>query len=118
MFGKSNHSWRRFHPLKILFFVAVFIAFVLALGWVVMFLWNAILPDAIGVKPLTFWKAVGLLVLAKILFGGFGRGKGRWGNSSRSHWRNKWKNMSGEEREQMKLKWKARCGRRSEKNEE
>ena len=117
MFGKSNQSRRRFHPLKILFYVFVFIIFVSALGWVVMFLWNAILPDTIGVKPLTFWKAVGLLVLAKILFGGFGKGRARGGKSSRSHWRNKWKNMSTEEREQIKLKWKARCSKRNEKDE-
>lgn len=41
-------------------------------GWVVMRLWNHILPGLIpGVGYLTFYKAVGLLLLSKILFGGF-----------------------------------------------
>ena len=112
MFGKSKFSRRRFHPLKILFFAMVFAVFVLALSWVVMFLWNAILPDTIGVKPLTFWKAVGLLVLAKILFGGFGRrGRKHFG---KGHWRNRWMNMSDEEKNQMKMKWKERCRKRNE----
>ena len=117
MLGKSNHSRHRFHPLKILFYVIVFIAFVSIFGWIVMFLWNAILPDTVGVKPLTFWKAVGLLILAKILFGGFGGRKGFGKKSPRSYWRNKCKNMSEEEREQMKSKWKERCRRKNENNE-
>ena len=109
MFGINKHSRRRFHPLKIGFFVLVFAAFLLAMGWIVMLLWNAILPDTIGVKPLTYWKALGLLVLVKILFGGF-RGRPRtWGGSRRGERYKKWMNMSDEERQQFKSKWKKHC---------
>jgi hypothetical protein len=109
MFENNKHRRRRFHPLKIGFFILVFAAFILALGGIVMLLWNAILPDIIGVKTLTYWQALGLLILAKILFGGF-RGRPRpWGNSKRSNWRKKWMDMSDEERQQFKSKWKERC---------
>ena len=106
MFGNKKHSRRKFHPLKIGFFVLVFAVFALALGGVVMFLWNAILPDTIGVKPLTYWKALGLLILAKILFGGFRGRPGSWGGPGRRQWRKKWMHMSDEDRQQFKSKWK------------
>ncbi len=111
MFGNNKHSHRRFRPLKIGFFVLVFAAFILALGWIVMLLWNAILPETIGVKPLTYWKALGLLILVKILFGGFRRPR-PWGGSRRDKQRKKWMNMSDEERQQFKLKWKKHCRKR------
>jgi hypothetical protein len=53
------------------------------LGWVVMLLWNWIVPDALGFKPLSYWKAWGLLVLCTILFKGFGTGNGNGGSSDR-----------------------------------
>ncbi len=54
------------------------------LGYVVMVLWNAIMPEVTGVRPVSFWQAVGLLALARLLVGGFSRGrccyrKPRWG---------------------------------------
>ncbi len=111
MFGKNKYRRHRFHPLKILFFIFLFIGFILLLGWVVMYLWNQILPETIGVKPLTYWKAVGLLILSKILFGGLGKGRG-WGKSRKEHWKSRWKNMSSEERERIKARWKYRCEKR------
>jgi len=48
------------------------------LGWVVMALWNAVLPGIfIGVRAIDYRQALGLLVLSRILFGGF-RGGGRF----------------------------------------
>lgn len=48
------------------------------LGWVVMALWNAVLPGVfIGVRAIDYRQALGLLVLSRILFGGF-RGRGRF----------------------------------------
>ena len=79
------------------------VLFIGVAGWVVMFLWNAIIPDVTGWKPLTFWQAVGLLVLFKILFGGFGKHSGR--HSKWKKMKNKWKEMDPEERKEMKEKW-------------
>lgn len=86
---------------------------ILAFTWVVMSLWNNILPEVLGVKTISFWQAMGILVLSKILFGGF-RGKGGGGRKRGKHWKNnlreKWEQMSPEQREQFKSKWYNRCG--------
>lgn len=85
-------------------------------GWAVMLLWNAILPDVTGVKALTYWQAMGLLILSRILFGGW-RGGGRSGGFNKhkpdfqkhAAWRDKWMNMSMEERLKFKQEWRERC---------
>lgn len=79
------------------------------MGLVVMFLWNALMPQLFGLHTLTFWQALGLLVLAKLLFGGFhrhsGGGYGRW----RHRMRERWEQMTPEERE--RFSQGMRCGR-------
>jgi hypothetical protein len=52
-------------------------------GELVLHLWNWLLPSLFGWRQLTFWQALGLLALCRILFGGFGfhnsgRSRGRW----------------------------------------
>jgi hypothetical protein len=51
-------------------------------GWVVMLLWNWLMPDIFGLKRLGYWQAWGLLVLSHILFKSFGSGHGS-GHSDR-----------------------------------
>jgi hypothetical protein len=46
--------------------------FALILGIVVQMLWNWLMPDIFGLKEISYWQAVGLLFLGKLLFGGFG----------------------------------------------
>jgi hypothetical protein len=41
-------------------------------GEIVLQLWNWLMPPLFGWPMLTFWKALGLLALCRILFGGFG----------------------------------------------
>jgi hypothetical protein len=43
-------------------------------GQLVMRLWNWLLPPLFGVPEVTFWQAVGLLALSRIMFGGMGMG--------------------------------------------
>ncbi len=62
-------------PLAILGMVV----FVTIGGGVVMLLWNSLLPPLFRLPMITFWQALGILVLCRILFGGFG------GSSRRSH---------------------------------
>lgn len=112
MFEKNDYSSKRFKPLKVLFFIVVFVTIVAAMSAVVMLLWNAILPDTVGVKPLNFWKAAGLLILAKILFGGFGRRGRHWKHSEKRHWKRKWMEMNNEERQEAKSRWKEYCKKR------
>lgn len=99
---------------RFIFFPFLFIGFFFLAGYAVMFLWNAILPDVISAKPVSFWQAIGLLALCRILFGGFrgpGAGRRHFGGNRGAAMRNKWKGMSTEEREQFRSEWRKRCGR-------
>ena len=73
-----------------------FLAFALfagaLIGFAVMTLWNALLPAILGVSFITFWQAMGLLLLSRILFGGFGRGGWRSG-PGRSQWKQRDENV-------------------------
>lgn len=97
--------WMIFFPL-----VAVMIA--LLLGAAVQFLWNTILPGLLNVKTISYWQSVGLLVLCRILFGNFGRGR-RGGRSPMERrggpLRDKLMNMTPEERERFREEWRNRC---------
>ena len=53
-----------------------FVLFILLGGLVVQWLWNWLLPEIFGLRQITFWQALGLLALCRILFGSFGRGGG------------------------------------------
>jgi hypothetical protein len=94
--------------LKLVALVALAAA---AVGAVVMLLWNALLPPLFGWPSLTFWQALGLLLLSRILTGGL---RGRWGHGS--HWRARmaarWEQMSEEERAQFRAGLRHRCMRR------
>jgi hypothetical protein len=82
-------------------------AFVAALSLVVMLLWNALIPSLFAGPVLGFWQAVGLLVLCRILFGGF-RPHGHHGWRQRA-WRQRWHRMTPEERDRFRdgfRRWK------------
>ncbi|HEY8246105.1 MAG TPA: hypothetical protein VIG38_02330 [Hyphomicrobium sp.] len=55
---------------------AVLIGMVVAIGALLIFtfifqwIWNAEIPDVFGIKQITIWQALGILILASILFGG------------------------------------------------
>jgi hypothetical protein len=65
---------------KFLWKGTLMLAAVAILGLVVMLLWNAIVPGVFaGVRTLDYRQALGLLVLTRILFGGFRGGRGMGG---------------------------------------
>ena len=85
------------------------VAFIAIGGEVVMHLWNWLVPALTGWRPITFWQALGLLVLSRILFGrlgGHGPGGGRW----RRRWEEKQENLTPEERERFRQGMRSRCG--------
>ena len=101
---------RKFWAVKIIGFALLGGGVVLLLGGVVQFLWNWILPSAAHFGTLTYGQSVGLLVLCRLLFGGFGGGwRGRrppfGGGQRHEHWREKMLNMTDEERAAFKAKW-------------
>jgi hypothetical protein len=82
-------------------------------GELVMHLWNWLFPGLFGWRVITFWQAIGLLLLCRILFGGLGiRG------SHKSHMRRrladrmaeKWDEMTPEEREKLRERFRGVCG--------
>lgn len=106
---------KRFWIRRGLRFFAFALLFTAAAGFVVMSLWNTLLPTILGVAAITFWQALGLLVLSRILFGGFRGGSwGSYGGIRQGYWRQRmaerWEKMSPEQREQMRQKWGNRCG--------
>lgn len=101
-----NNKYKKSWALLILFPPLIFFAVAL----IVMWLWNCILPEVIGVKSINYWQAMGILVLSKILFGGF---HGKFGRGMQDmkekHLRHKMEGMSEEEKEKFKEVWRQKC---------
>lgn len=109
---------KKFWIKKASLFVLCFIAFVLVLAGVVMVLWNAILPAVTGLKEISFIQAIGILLLSKILFGGFnGRFGSRGNDDFKLKLKEKFGNMTQEEKEKFTSAWKSRCSNRRFTNE-
>lgn len=84
-----------FIPLCLVAFAALF-------GWIVMLLWNWLMPEIFGWQELSFLQAVGLFILCKLLFGsmGFGHHHGHGGcHGSHNKLRERWEKMTPEERQ-------------------
>ncbi len=93
-----------FMPLAILGLVL----FIFIGGEAVMHLWNWNLPPLFGWREITFWQALGLFALCRILFGGFGfHGSGR--SNSRRRMKERWEHMTPEERERFQQGIGGRC---------
>ena len=105
---------KKIRPLKVMVMLSMAALFLAAVGGLIMFLWNYTLPHLIGVRSISFWQAVALFVLLRLLGGGFrwrafgggGRHRGRG-----RYWKEKWMNMSEEERTHFKNRWKEYCKR-------
>lgn len=86
-----------------------FLAFIALGGLVVMWLWNWLLPPLFGWHQVTFWQAIGLLALCRILFGGFGGHRSHDHHFGRRFGR-RWQAMTPEEKERFRQEMRARCG--------
>ncbi|MYM38087.1 hypothetical protein [Duganella qianjiadongensis] len=86
-----------------LLFIPLILAAIAAMSGVVMWLWNAVMPGIFsGVQSIDYWHAMGLLILCRILFGGFRGRHGHhhgWHHSHRERWA-RWQAMTPEERAQ------------------
>jgi hypothetical protein len=85
--------------------VAIFIA---GFGSAVWQLWNLLMPEIFGLPALGFWQAVGLLSLSWIFFGSWRGLSPPYGHSRRSM-RERWAQMSPEERERFRKGMESRC---------
>ena len=110
---------------KLILFAPLAILGILLIGFIggeiVMHLWNWNLPQIFGWREITFWQAVGLFALCRILFDGSGPiGRGHSGMRRRIRERidgridermsERWGNMSPEERERFRQGMRGRCG--------
>jgi len=93
---------------KLFFMIPCGITLALLFVWGVQLLWNVLMPEIFGLKIISFWQAFGLLLLSKILFGGF-RFKGRRGDMCHGHdFNNPSQQFSDEDRSRFKAEWKRR----------
>ncbi len=99
---------RRHRVVRILMFLPLAVLFVALFGFVVMALWNWLIPALFGLTVIGYWQALGLVVLCRILFGGrgaMGHG-GRW----RHRMKERWECMTPEERERFRQGFAGRWG--------
>jgi len=101
---------RRHWFLRVLKFALFAVLFLTVFSFFVMGLWNWLTPALFGWHVITFWQALGILILSKILFGGFRGGphRGPWGWRRRM-WE-RWEHMTPEEREKFRQSMSVRCG--------
>jgi hypothetical protein len=78
-------------------------------GFVVMWLWNWLMPAVLGLHAIGYWQALGLLILSKILFSGFHARPGHRGDW-RMRFDRRWDQMTPEEREKFRAGLRGGCG--------
>lgn len=100
---------RKSRFLRILKFVLFALLFLAVFTFIVMRLWNWLTPALFGWHVISFWQALGILILSKILFGGFRGGPHRGG-----YWRRRmmerWDQMTPEERDKFRETMRRGCG--------
>ncbi len=80
-------------------------------GLTTQLLWNWLVPILFNGPVITFWQALGLIVLSKILLWPFGkRHNGHRGGAWRPYWKEKWSKMTPEQKESFKQRMREKCG--------
>jgi hypothetical protein len=100
-----DKQWRFLRGLK---FFAIVTLFIGVIGWVFMTLWNVLIPEIFGARVISYWQAIGLLIMGRLMFGGRGFGPGHWKHHSR------WERMTPEEREKFRSGIRSRWCREPE----
>lgn len=101
------------HHLKFWIFkiILIVLAAIFLVGWVTMLLWNWLIPELFKGPAITFWQALGLLLLSKILFSGF-KGRERKGHFPRHHhWKQKFEEKLNDLQDKMKEKFDENASR-------
>jgi hypothetical protein len=98
MFMREGSRKRRLAILFVFVF-PLFLVFIALMVWAVQALWNGLMPDIFKLGTVTYWQALGLMVLSWILFRGF-----RGPSGSRGFWdsgmRRRWQRMTAVERDE------------------
>lgn len=72
-YGNNNRAHK---PLKIGGGIILGLGIAVLLGFIIMWLWNALMPEIFGLSLITFWQGLGMALLARLIFGGVGGGNG------------------------------------------
>lgn len=90
--------------------LAVVVVLLAVVGLIVMGLWNWLVPVLFAGPRIEYPQALGLLVLARLLFGGW-RGRGGWhGHWRQRMWRERWESLTPEERARLSERYlQGRC---------
>lgn len=88
-----------------LMIASVIVVVAVVFAWVFLYLWNWLIPELFNGPVLTIWQALGLLILSKMIFGGFGHHKNKW--HKHSGWGNKWKDRCANLSDEDRNKWKS-----------
>ena len=117
---RSPVAWVARRVAKGLAIAVAVIALIAVFSWVVMLLWNYLVPELFHGPVLGYWQAFGLLALCRILFGGGGRGLGsshargrlreRFAERLGERTAERWDRMTPEERERFRQGMRGRCG--------
>ena len=99
--------YRRRWPRFLLFALILVPLAIFIFGSIVQLLWNNVLAVVLNVHTVTFWQALGILALSKILFTGFMGGGRRY---YRRRMMPDWDKLSPEEKEKFRQEWRDRCG--------
>jgi uncharacterized protein YacL len=104
-----RYSWYYKIPM-----IATLVALVvLALGLLIKSLWNLLIPELFGGPVITYWQAIGLFILSKILLHTFGFGHFHGHRRNFHHWKARMEermaSMTPEERDKFKEEWSRRC---------
>jgi hypothetical protein len=110
---KRKWKWIFLAPLAIL----AILLFIALGGEIVQLLWNGLLPPLFGWRQVTFWQALGILALCRILFGSWGGSGGhrsgfrrRMSERMTDRMAERWDAMTPEERERMRQRLRGRWG--------
>ena len=71
-------KWETYHPAKKIVLIIggtiLGIGAAILVGFIIMWLWNGLMPKIFGLTEITYWQGLGLGLLGRLLFGGFGGG--------------------------------------------
>jgi len=95
---------------NMIFIPFFFVGMAALVVWVLMLLWNWLMPVLFDLTTISFWQAAGILILSKILFGGFSTGKRgcNGGHSNHQGWKHKFKHKWAKMSDEDKRRWESK----------
>jgi uncharacterized membrane protein YraQ (UPF0718 family) len=107
------YSGRNLHPLgrglriigMVILGVVTAIIFGLLFGYFIELLWNWLMPSIFKLGKITYWQAFGLVLLARLIFGGIGHEQHGHHRDRHHHWRKNGECHGGEEKWRIKGGW-------------